>query len=443
MRAEEGVWRSAAAAALPVQPSALSDLSCASMRAILQRRAQAKRNIAGNRASTTLQLGRLDRRPVHILFSPLSHDRIAVVLASGQLSMYATQEGTLLWTTSLLPFVAGYEMLENRRQACWHHGETQLKACVGPGDWADAHDICLRIFSFDTDTAALRTSQSLSLAGMEFFKLTGWASSFSHSGGLVSVLMSGSHPDSTSHIVVNADTCSVVLSHNFEGHYLSTLPNAPRSSWLMSTWSQDDQIVATMGQLVHMKDGRRLSFWGKVGGDDDADLVTPKFHPSGHLLGCTYYKAPSHVPSALFVDTSTGDGLCTACCVGGFRFVTFLSKEDHALLLPGDQHDPAVQQYTVFDCKKQMYLRNFACSANLAPRLTIALDDSVVLGHNFPCSSKCLTFCCYSAAGHALHYHAQAEVWQWRLSPDETSLAVCTIVRRRGQPRIALSLVKL
>ena len=445
VRVEERVWRSAAAAALPLQPSALSGLSCASIRAILQRRAEAKRNIADNRVGTTLQLVKLDRKPAHIMFSPPGHDRIAVVLATGELTMFATQDGMLLWTISLLPFVADFKELELRGRTDWHHGQTLLKLCVGPTDWANEHDICLRIISFDTDTGSLRTRQSLSLAGMEFSKVTGCNPSFFHSGRLVSVLISRQQPDSASHLVVDAETCTALLSHNFEGNYPSVgPPSRPRPSWFRSTWSQDGRIVAAMGQLVHVQDSRRLSLFGKVGdADDDVVMIKQKFHPSGHLLGWTCFRRPTNVPSTTFVDTATGVVLC---CIGGCRFVDFLSKADHALLLSEDQRDrpPDLQQYTVFDCSKQARLRNVACSASFWPPLAIALDDGVVLGYdNFSCGANCLLFCCLSAAGNALHYHAAGEVWQWHLSSDETSLAICAEAYEESQRCFVLSLVKL
>ena len=162
VKEEEQIWRSAAAAFLPLRLPALLRMPHEDIRAFLQRHAQARRNVVDSNAGSSVLLARKPRHQGYIykvLFSPLG-DFLAVVSGckrAGQVSMYSVHSERCLWDIDLgdidFPPESAQKLRHRPRNSCDWHFTDSLNVCIGaiPDD-APQHAIGVYVLTFDVQT---------------------------------------------------------------------------------------------------------------------------------------------------------------------------------------------------------------------------------------------------------------------------------------------------
>ena len=307
---ENELWHAAAAAALPPQHSFASAVDRKAVQVLMQRRADAKRNLSAGHVGAEVDLcyrsgdtfGMTSEDAEELLFSP-SGDRLAVTDAS-TIAMYSVQDAKLLWQHPHVCFEQF--IIKEKLQCVSHHGHSNIIVCKE----SPAHESVrehspkrLRLLQYNALTGVEGEEQELRYADVPGMPLREdgsarvFSPTFSKDGKLLAVFSRATL------FVVDAAMCTVQLSLPLGQELLIPSEGQGPGVFGHTCWSWDSTMITALGMLVNLQDGNVVEL-----GPFNRFLGTA-FDRSGKMVGMTElaengFQLHLRVPSAVFTDAS-------------------------------------------------------------------------------------------------------------------------------------------
>ena len=464
----EDLWASTAAASLilpashPTLPT-LASLDRASVQAIMNRQAAARKNVWSGEAVARREVSCGAFDDVRQVVLNRDCTRFAVI-STRFVSMYTVEDGACAWQRDCSSLhaqdrpsdyehgvsVPDYSSMhwQFRSESEWHKKEQLLGCSQGvlePSEWQLLY---VHLIQLSVQSGERNLGSWFSMVGCEDEHNMTCQPAFSVQGNLLAAsfryfdeyeerhfsrlfLQDLDSEDDDSTLELEGYALPAWKAHNMQP------PSTPKIA-------SDGSMLAWEDRLLHLPDGLKGCKRFELGEGDHVDATAMSFDRTGRMLGYTCISveadrevAPRHA-SAVFANAATAHELFR---VEESKFAAFLSTRQWALVI-GLAEQGMTQ---VWDLTQQTHLQNLAVSPlNIGAQPCLCLNDTFVLGReHWPLhasAADCPQPCFYDVSSGAALLCVDRASW-WVLSSDECSVVVVTYLQ--GAQEWSCSLVRL